>query len=613
MRRCKVSGLRTFWRLLVIGLLPALALSPGVVGQADAISISPSTSVSAFDVPSTVARPTINVRPVASTDTSGRPAWQEASMLWFGHQTTDQDNYVDVRVAYDDDELLIRFTVIDLFLWYPEAAQLPADLTQWDAVDVLLDTSADSTAIPQADDYRFRVAMRLSYVSNQEAYWDDARGDGSGWDSSWTPGSMWHNETWPAWYFDPGVNQNNGYDAGWTAIIRIPFASLGYSGAPASGTTWGLGLICYDRDNVSGSSPVLAPKPWPASAVVDRPSTWGRMVFNPPSYTSPTAVVQGTATIIASSDAYVQGGRDGGGSSNHSDENFGDAHELFIQAESTTAHFNHFQRTYLKFDLSGIPADKTIVSATLTLYQFGNDDCHTASPSLIHLFQLHDDWNEDSITWNNSPQAWQNLTSTWVEVICPEDWPGWPGVPYNWDATQVVAEAYAEGGPVNIALYTSDTERDSGKYFVSRHSTITAGRPRVTVTWGQQVATLSKGVDRPVADAGDGLVYTLTVVGNGQLLTVTDPIPAYTTYVSDSASGGAIYNSGQNRIEWSGTPAAGEEVTFTFQARISDSLDDPTAIVNEATLQNGEEYTTDRAITIVNGYSVYLPLVLKNH
>ncbi|MCR4405885.1 MAG: DNRLRE domain-containing protein [Anaerolineae bacterium] len=607
------SRLNLGFQLLMCFVL--FMLIPGMAAQASAISPGPTLSPKPRYVSSTssVSRPTINVHPVAPTSTSERPAWQEAAMLWFGHQSTDQDNYIDVRVAYDDDELLIRFTVIDLFLWYPVAAQLPADLTQWDTVDVLLDTTGDGAAMPQLDDYRFQVAMRLDYVPYQTSYWNDARGNGSGWNISWTPGTAWHNETWPSWYFDPGVNQNNGYDAGWTAIIRIPFASLGLSGAPIAGTTWGLGLICYDRDNVSGSPPVLAPKVWPGSAAVDAPSTWGHMVFNPPSYKPPATVAQGTTIIIASRDAYVQGGRDGSGSSNHSDENYGGAHELFVQAESTAAHFNHFQRTYLQFNLSSVPAGKVIISATLTLHQFGNDDCTTASPSLLHLFQLNDDWDEYSITWNNSPQAWQNLTSTWVQVLCPEDWPGWPGVPYHWDATQVVAEAYAAGKPVNIALYTSDTERDSGKYFVARHSTITDGHPRLTVTWGQQAATITKSVDQAIADPGEVLRYTINVIGSGQPLTMTDPIPQYLTYIVGSASGGATYNSGQKRIEWSGSPAAGEYVTLTFQAWISDSLNDPTAIVNEATLQTGEGSSTGRAVTIVNALSVYLPLVLKNY
>lgn len=607
------SRLNLSYQLLACFIVFVLVLS--TTPRVQAAFLTPTLPSKSRHVPSatSISRRTINVRPVAPTDVTERPAWEQASMLWFGHQATDQDNYTDVRVAYDDDELLIRFTVIDLFLWYPVAAQLPADLTQWDTVDVLLDTAGDSAATPQPDDYWFQAAMRLDYVPNQTSYWNDARGNGSGWNVSWTPGTAWHNETWPSWYFDPGVNQNNGYDAGWTAIIRIPFASLGLSGAPTAGTTWGLGLICYDRDNVPGSPPVLAPKSWPGSAVVDAPATWGHMVFNPPSYKPPSAVAQGTATIIASRDAYVQGGRDGSGSSNHSDENYGGAHELFVQAESTAAHFNHFQRTYLQFDLSSVPAGKVIISATLTLHQFGNDDCTTASPSLTHLFQLNDDWSEYGITWNNSPQAWQNLTSTWVQVLCPEDWPGWPGVPYYWDATQVVAEAYAAGKPVNIALYTSDTERDSGKYFVARHSTITDGHPRLTVTWGQQVATIIKSVDQPLADPGEVLTYTISVIGSGQSLTVIDPIPAHLAYVTGSVGGGAVYNSDQKRIEWSGSPAAGEYVTLTFQARISDSLNDPTAIVNEATLQTGEESSTDQAVTIVNALSVYLPLVLKNY
>ena len=45
-----------------------------------------------------------------------------------------------------------------------------------------------------------------------------------------------------------------------------------------------------------------------------------------------------------------------------------------------------------------------------------------------------------------------------------ELFPGWPGIPYDWDATQAVAEAYEQGIPVNLAIYSSDVGRDTSKY-----------------------------------------------------------------------------------------------------------------------------------------------------
>jgi hypothetical protein len=58
--------------------------------------------------------------------------------------------------------------------------------------------------------------------------------------------------------------------------------------------------------------------------------------------------------------------------------------------------------TYLKFDLSGIPANEAITGANLNLYKFivgaGFADLGT------NLFRMApDNWSENTLTWNNQP------------------------------------------------------------------------------------------------------------------------------------------------------------------------------------------------------------------
>ena len=72
-------------------------------------------------------------------------------------------------------------------------------------------------------------------------------------------------------------------------------------------------------------------------------------------------------------------------------------------------------------------------------------------------------WEEDTLAWNNTPLAREELTTTWVDVLTPEAYPGWPDVRYDWDVTQAVAEAYATGEPLNVALYTADVHFNSSK------------------------------------------------------------------------------------------------------------------------------------------------------
>ncbi|MGW8179976.1 MAG: hypothetical protein ACWGQW_14625, partial [bacterium] len=66
---------------------------------------------------------------------------------------------------------------------------------------------------------------------------------------------------------------------------------------------------------------------------------------------------------------------------------------------------------------------------------------------------------------NNAPLARENIDSTWVST--PPTEVSWPGIPYEWDVTRAVREAKTEGSSLHLALYESDTQYHSGKYFSS--------------------------------------------------------------------------------------------------------------------------------------------------
>jgi hypothetical protein len=103
---------------------------------------------------------------------------------------------------------------------------------------------------------------------------------------------------------------------------------------------------------------------------------------------------------------------------------------------------------------------------------------------LIQVLTVDADWYEATLTWNNAPWAAENSSQAWVDPIT---FPGWPGVPREWDVTRAVAEAYEQGGPLRLALYSADSAYHSGKYFVSSDigDWNAQGRPALTVIWGQ--------------------------------------------------------------------------------------------------------------------------------
>jgi uncharacterized repeat protein (TIGR01451 family) len=63
-------------------------------------------------------------------------------------------------------------------------------------------------------------------------------------------------------------------------------------------------------------------------------------------------------------------------------------------------------------------------------------------------------------------------------------------------------------------------------------------------------------VDKTMALAGDTLTYTIALKNTGSLsatgVSLVDPIPTHTAYVSGSVTGGAVYNAALNQIEWTG-------------------------------------------------------------
>ena len=65
--------------------------------------------------------------------------------------------------------------------------------------------------------------------------------------------------------------------------------------------------------------------------------------------------------------------------------------------------FNQIQYSYLMFDLSSIPSNEAIVSATLYLYQVNGAG---SGESGVNLRRIADDnWDESTVTWNNPPDT----------------------------------------------------------------------------------------------------------------------------------------------------------------------------------------------------------------
>jgi hypothetical protein len=424
-------------------------------------------------VPSMPDQPRVNVPFFEQNLTNSRGA-----IFWFG-RVTSQENYADVRVGYTEDALHLRLNVFDRYVWQ-DRSSAPESITNGDSASLYLSLNG-STA--------FRFDAQVTAYQSQPVYQSAYTNNGAGWQAasiSFIATSSWRGNA-------PNDDQE---DRGWWLHYEIPFGSLGLPGAPSQGSLWKMAIRLFDRDDAAGSPrPVQA---WPSRSMTDHPDGWGDLAFGLPIYTAPAdAVPAGTLTVrhkqdgVAVKDAMVGGGTVCGDGLHFWNE-WGDASyagrtQVNVQNQIDVADWPCFSKLYLTFPIGSLPPGKVILSAELTLHQFGNSgggDYGEPPLSLLQVLTVADEWEENTLTWNNAPLALENVAQAWVEPIL--ELSDWRGLPRTWDVSLAVNQAYQNGEPVRLALYSADAPMHSGKYFFSSKvdDYSATSRPTLTIVWG---------------------------------------------------------------------------------------------------------------------------------
>ena len=181
-----------------------------------------------------------------------------------------------------------------------------------------------------------------------------------------------------------------------------------------------------------------------------------------------------TVTIPPTDDSYVN--------QRDPDENYNRHRYLEVKSKS-----NKNMRTFIKFDISSIPVETTIISAKLRLYMYN-------APGSSRIYDIHrvtGYWTETGITWNNQPNVADSLTDS-NSTGTTEKWLEWDVAS---DVQGFVNSSYANYGWRIKDRYEDSTISYQWSRFRSREYTEKKGhRPQLVITYMvRNVTSCDKG------------------------------------------------------------------------------------------------------------------------
>jgi len=127
--------------------------------------------------------------------------------------------------------------------------------------------------------------------------------------------------------------------------------------------------------------------------------------------------------------------------------------------------------------------------------------------------------------------------------------------------------------------------------------------------------TSTKSVKPILPGPGDTLTYTIVLRNTGPDLPavrVTDTLPSGVFYLGNLWASSGSYADTGGVITWSGGVTARQPVTITFGVTVGLGIIQPTYIGNIALIDDGVGTLWERSAgVVVNGFAIYLPLVMR--
>jgi len=134
-------------------------------------------------------------------------------------------------------------------------------------------------------------------------------------------------------------------------------------------------------------------------------------------------------------------------------------------------------RSLVQFDLSGIPAGQTIVSAVFTLYnEVGAPWSANPAGDPMNIYAVTQTWSETAVTWNNQPTlgatvyATSNANPGSLESVM-------------WDVTDLV-QAWYDGAIANNGLEIRSSGTNQLHFLSSNEQAPGTFGPNLAITYG---------------------------------------------------------------------------------------------------------------------------------
>jgi hypothetical protein len=130
--------------------------------------------------------------------------------------------------------------------------------------------------------------------------------------------------------------------------------------------------------------------------------------------------------------------------------------------------------SFLQFDLSVVPANATIISAELQLFQYESVNMEGL---IIGVHQVKDPWSENTLTWNNQPSYDAAPEDTILRDPSENIW-------ISWDITSLM-QGWVDGSITNYGVVLKDEVKviASINCYASEYDSDITLRPKLGITY----------------------------------------------------------------------------------------------------------------------------------